>query len=97
MNVVNLDNFFKSNQPCEPAFINLSKKPMEIFPTTPITPRNIRVKHKHCNVFLPVIETMTKKNKVMVKAMDYLNIHNWRLKTVGINYTSGPSLNSTST
>ncbi len=73
MNVVNLNNFFKSNQPCEPTFINLSKKPMEILPTSPITPRNIRVKHKHCTVFLPVIETTTKNNKIMVKAMDCIN------------------------
>jgi hypothetical protein len=74
VNVVNLDNFFESNQQCEPAVINLSKQPMEILPTTPITLINIRIKRKRCNVFLLVIETTTKNNKVMVKVMDYFNI-----------------------
>ncbi len=47
---------------------------MEILSTTPITPIGIRVKSKHCNVFLVVIETTTKNHKVMVKAMDCFNI-----------------------
>lgn len=92
-----LTMFFKNNQPCELAFINLSKKPMEILPITPITLGNIRVKHKHCIVFLPIIEITTKNNKIMVTAMDCLNTTQLEIEDRRINCMSKPSLNKTST
>jgi hypothetical protein len=83
MNVINLEDVLESNR----VFINMFEtKPLpEQLPSIPIIFRNTKIKKKCNNIFSPIIETIDKSNKIIVKVMDHLNVTQIKLKIISTN------------
>jgi hypothetical protein len=82
--VVNFDNYSESSQG-HPKTVILDYpciKPINK-PTTPLVHESTNVKCKRSNVFSPILEILNKSSKVLVDAMEHINVMHLEIEKHG--------------